>query len=422
MPDISYYVHFVVGTISWLLKKYDVTLLALSKMIKHNISPKNRIINYDLWVKNIIDNIIKKLSLNFSNVDVSIYEKKICILNTELYDTGGHTELLVRHLQLHSDEKTCVFLTNTFCRTQESINKLEKVKIIKELAENCYISNENTSLSNKIFEAYNYIIDNNITNVICNFHMQDAVSCAVLYLLKKYTNVEIDFWNHADHYYSLGTTYADRIYTRTKNGKACTPYLADNKKVVGGTFVLDSHINSYSKDDILQKRRELGIPDDAFVTLTGCAFYKVGSDYFKMMHKILEENKNIYHIFICSLRDRKKQKLRKKYKLNERFIIIDFVPNFDFYIQLSDLFVDSFPQGSALTLVDYIKHSKPVVIKINKKEPIKSFEEYLYPDYEYAYETPKGMIEGVTKLANDKNLYKKMQIKVHEYFEKTYLG
>lgn len=423
MPDISYYKHFLRAVISMSLGKYDITLDAFIKMIKHNLSPKNRIINYDNWIKYVTEKIIKEKNLQFQNIDVSNLPKKNCIICTELYDTGGHTELVVRDLQQHGKEYPIfVYLTNSFLREKEKMEQIEKSKIIKELAQDYYISDKNISMTDKVFELYNYIVDNKITNAVCMFHMQDAVSCAVLYLIKKYTNIEIDFCNHGDHHYSLGTTFADKIYTRVKNGHALTPYLKNNTKVVYGTFVLDGNINHYDNELFIQKREELGIPKDAFITLTGCSLHKLCPDHFKMIHTMLEQNKNIHHIFICTMDEKKKQKLKKKYKLDKRFIIIDYVPNFDFYIQLSDLYVDSFPQGGALTLVDYIKHSKPVIIKINKKEAIRSFEEYLYPNYEFAFDTSKGMLEGITKIANDKELYKQMQEKVHEHFLKTYLG
>ena len=44
---------------------------------------------------------------------------------------------------------------------------------------------------------------------------------------------------------------------------------------------------------------------------------------------------------------------------------------------MCDFYVDSFPQGSALTLIDCIQMKKPVVIKINKQNKFKSFEENL---------------------------------------------
>ena len=62
-----------------------------------------------------------------------------------------------------------------------------------------------------------------------------------------------------------------------------------------------------------------------------------------------------------------------------------------------------------------------VIIKINKKEPIRSFEEYLYPNYEYAFETSKEMLVGAIKLESDKEEYAAMSKKVFEYCKTKYI-
>ena len=422
MPSISYFRHLIRAVFYQITGNYDMIFDAFIKMTKHNMSPNSKFINYDLWIKNITEKIIEKKFLHFCSVDVSTYPKKNCILNTELYDNGGHTELVLRYLQQNQKtENIFVYLTNIKCRENNFFEQVEKCKAIENLSEGYYVSSKDTSMTDKIFEAYNYIIDNKITNVICNFHMQDAVSCAVLYMLKKYTNIEIDFWNHGDHYFSLGTTFADRIYTRVKDGCALTPYLKNNKKVVAGNFVFDNNINHYDNELFDKKRSEFGIRENAFITITGCNYKKVGEEYFKMIKKMLEVNKNIYHIFVCTIDKKEKQKIINKYRLSERFIITDFIPNFDFYIQLSDLYIDSFPQGSALTLVDFIKHSKPVVIKVNEKEPVRSFEEYLYENYEYAFKTSKGMLNGILELAENKDKYNEISQKVQKFFEEKYV-
>lgn len=104
----------------------------------------------------------------------------------------------------------------------------------------------------------------------------------------------------------------------------------------------------------------------------------------------------------------------------ERFIFQSFTPYFDDYIKSSNLYIDSFPQGSALTLVDCIKYSVPVAVKINKKFPTKSFEEYLYPDYELASETEKGLFNIILNISKDLNLYNSMKDKVYNHFKVAY--
>lgn len=422
MPDISYYKHFLRALISMLFGSYDITLDAFIKMIKHNLSPDKKVINYENWLGKIADKILAKRGLNIEFTNVSNYPAKILILNTELYDTGGHTELAVRYTKaFREDYPINIYLTNSSIRSIQTFENLKKCIELKELANDYYISAPDIKMEDKVFEAFSYIINNKITTINANIHMQDAVGAIVLYLVKKYTNININFWNHAEHFYSLGFNFSDTIFTRLKGGSPQTPYLKNCKKTVYVPFLMEEDFKKFPEDDFINEKIKLEIPDGAFITLTGCSMKKLCNEYFYMIRDVLSENKNIYHIFICSMSDKAKEKLIKKYKLDKnRFKIIDFTNNFDFYIQLSDLYIDSFPQGGALTLVDYIRYSKPVIIKINKKEPIRSFEDYLYDGYEFAFETSEGMKKGVLQLANDKKLYYDTSKKVKDYYDKEY--
>ena len=404
------------------LKKYDLALKSYTRAVCIDKEPSKKIIPYDNEIAFLADKIIKDKNFDILAMQNAEYNRNnVLILNTEIYDTGGHTECAIRYVEKSKENVYfyCVLFNTKSMQTAPV--KSEKIKsLVKDYTE----SDLSCGYANRVINVLNYIRKNKIGIIYSNIHMYDAIGCAVLAIVKKYCkDIKIIFWNHGDHFFALGTSFADEIYTRVKNGKALSEYLKDNKNCKYGKFIVNydpsKNISEIEKSELKEK---LGIPQDAFVTMTGCVIDKIGKEYGQMIDKILKKNTNIYHLFICPSYPQKEKKLMKIFKNNPRVILHPGTPEFDKYIQITDLYVDSFPQGSALTLVDFIKYSKPVVIKINKKEPIKSFEEYLYPNYEFAYETPKGMIEGVTELANNQDLYKKLQVKVHEHFEKTYLG
>ncbi len=413
-----YIIKYMLKANFYILKKnYNKVLRCYVKNISHNLCPKPKLVDYDKKIGELADNIIKKNNYKIKNIDVSSYNsKRILILCTEIYDSGGHTECALNYINLfHNEFELFFYLTDIFYSGKSLAP--EKSKIIKSLVKDFYYSDLNNTLEEKIFELFNYIINNKITTVNVNMHMQDVVGCSVLYLLQKYTNINIVFWNHADHYYSLGTKYAHTILSRCYHGKPITPYLANQTNVLALPFLIRNK-NNKIKNDI---REQFSIPPEAFVTMTGCIETKLNNEYFKLIKKILDTNKNIYHIWVCSLPQNKKNKIYKKFNLDlKRFIITDFVSNFDDYINSSDIYIDSFPQGSALTLVDCIRLAKPVVIKVNTESSINSFEEYLYPDYELSCKTVKEMFDNILKLSNDKEYYNKIKEKVSKYFIDTY--
>lgn len=407
--------------IKFLKNNHDKVLRTYMKLVKLDLTPTTKKLDYNFLITNVAEEIFERKKIKLEKIKIEFTKPKILILNSEIYDRGGHTEVAMRYIEAFKDE----YLINFYLTTIGNLSNEtapSKSKHIKNIVNDYYESSDNLGFDEKVIELYHYVIDNKITTINVNMFMFDTVACAALGILKKYTNINIVFWNHGDHWYSLGTDFADVILTRIQNGQAITPYLKDKKNIIQPPFLESTNkINEYSKNDINKIKEELNIPIDAFVTMTGCELQKLNKAYFELVKNLLYQNKNLYHLFICTIKDEKKQEIKNKIGENSgRLIIIDFVPNFDFYIQLSDLYVDSFPQGSALTLVDCIKHSKPVVIKVNKKEPIRSFEEYLYKDYEFACETSKLMEERIYEMINDKIKYGQSSKKVRSFYCEKY--
>ena len=145
------------------IKCYDKALYNYQKSIKYNLSPYKKRINYNELIEKSADLILKNENLN--TVDVSNYPKKILILNSEIYDTGGHTELALRYAEVFHDKYPIYFyITNVFKRNDDEIAP-EKSKIIRELVSEFYISSKEVNLDKKIIELYNYIIEKKITTI-----------------------------------------------------------------------------------------------------------------------------------------------------------------------------------------------------------------------------------------------------------------
>lgn len=407
------------------LSNYNNALKYFTKEISADLSPdKERKVNYDYLMLEIAEKIFAKNKRKLTRINVNFDETHVLILNSEIYDFGGHTELALRFAkQFKNDYKITFLLTGLNKYSAKSTPN--KAEIIKSNVSNFVEFSTNQNYEHKVLEIYDFIIRENITTIISNIHMQDCVSVAVIGLIKKYTNINVIFWNHADHYFTLGTEFADTILTRCKNGKALSENIKYKTNVL--SFPIIEKVNEiieYPSERFKQKRTELKIPDNAFITITGTPYYKIKSknnEYLKLIKEVLNQNSNVYHLLISNLTQKEKNKAQKVIGANHnRLIILPFQSDFDFYVQLSDLYIDSFPQGSALTLIDFIRHGKPPVIKINEKNPIQSFEMYLYEGYEYACKSTQEMFDKISKLISDKNEYSKISQKVRDFYIDRY--
>jgi len=409
----------------YLEKKYNELLDYFKIKFENEYSnPQKRFLNYDTIIFFIADKILKKYNIKLEKTKISP-NTNILILCTEIYDSGGHTELILRFSEAF---KSCFRMSVLLTALDRSMNKSAPVKspILKNINPNIVELPINANYEEKITTALNYILKENITTIIVMMHMYDVVSCAVLGLIKKYTDINIFFVTIGDQYFTLGINHSDTILTRIKNGKIICPHIKNKKNAVDIPILeATNEINIYSQQKINEEKEKLSIPLENFVTLTGVLAFKILADpeqpYLKLIKNLLIKNPNMTHILLTKL-NQNEEKIVKDIlgEYFDRVKIIYFVPNFDFYIQLSDLYIDSFPQGSALTLIDYIKHSKPVVVKIDEKIPIRSFEDYVNKSYEYACKTPEEMYQKICKLIDDKEEYQKLQKKVREYYLENY--
>lgn len=405
-------------------KSYDDVLLYYQRIVKNDLTPEKKKINFDQKILAVAENIFRANNLPLEFNSIKAEKPNILILSSEIYDSGGHTEVAIRYINAFKDDFTIIFYLTTLgtasCKTAP-----EKSKIIKSMAADYLELPAKLSNSDKVITLYYYIVTNKITTLNVNIHMFDSVGCAVLGLIKKYTDINIVYWNHTDHLYALGTEFADVIMTRCVNGKAMALYLADKKNVVQLPFLEKTNVaRVFASSKIQHLKQKWGVPQDAFITMTGASMEKLKdkkNTYFELVKKILEHNANVCHVLVSSISLQEKDWIRSVMgNVYDRFITVDFTADFDLFIQASDLYIDSFPQGSALTLVDFIKHKKPVVIKVNKNNPIKSFEKYLYDDYEYACENISMMFEKTNFLIRNKHEYDKASYKVHKYYYDYY--
>lgn len=423
MKLFSWIRHFIKLQCDFQKSDWSGCLQEYTKLAVRDNLPTKKFLNYDEKILDIAKKIRQSHGIIISPNAIEKDQKKVAILTSEIYDTGGHTELAIRFINKNKKDKNIYFILTAFNQKSE-LSAPTKSKTIKELVgSEKYVEFDGVKdYAEKVIQIFNYIKENNFSTVISNIHMHDAVGTAILGLIHTYSDIKIEFWNHGDHFFALGTSFADVIYTRTKNGQAVSPYLRNNSKCKNGEFIIQYDKSKIlTKEELAKIRESLNIPQNAFLTLTGCQLEKLGNEYFKLVNTILKKNPNIWHLFITPSLSYAEKTIKKNFKNNPRVILMNGTPEFEKFIQISDLYIDSFPQGSALTLIDCIKYKKPVVIKINEKEPIRSFEEYLYPNYEYAFKTSKGMFNGISKLANDKNEYEKTSENVWHFFKNKYL-
>lgn len=359
----------------------------------------------------------------------SVCKDNVGILASTIYDVGGHTECLMRFSEsFHSDYNLYLFLTNSNGDSrQEAKTKyayLESILSIFEL--DCLEDHYDA----KLLSLLDVILKSRIKILFVYMHMQDVVSCAVLAILKKHTDIKIVFFNHGDHLFSLGFEFSDLIIELRKQGQFVTQNY--RKKFNTTTIPLQGtrkdKLTTYSKEEIRDKKKELGIGEEDFVSISGFSSYKVFKDkknsYLMFIRDLLESEPQLKHVLVTEISQKETKILNKVFcgreKLLDRLIIIDRVVEFDLLLQVGDVFIDSFPLGSALSHIDVIKNKRPTIIKKNNKNELYTFYNYLYEGYEYAIDDIDEMLEKTLFLLRNKDEQQRIAVKCFQHYLNTY--
>ncbi len=346
---------------------------------------------------------------------------RVAFLATELYDNGGHTKCL-RDLvnSLHGIYEEKLFLTK----------KAKNVCSVSELSSLIEVKDFELSFCMKrdIFKIAKEIMAFAPETVMVYIHPDDMVGAGVLSVLKR-AGVKIIFFNHASHYPSLGMSFADVIL----EGMLTTERVTHEKRHLKNTHIiglqsLKKEGTAYhSAEELNALKKQIGIPADALVTMSGGAGYKFfesdSSPYFDMIKRLLLKEPRLYHVVMSAFSPKEQGMIDAVFDeapLKKRLIIIPFQKDFDKYFQLADVFVDSFPVSSALTQIDLMRNKVASVVKINTDTPMFSFHEYQMPDYPYMFENVADMEAGILELLHDKQKRAEIINRNYEFWLKTY--
>ena len=390
----------------------DIIVGAKLKIIKRKFK---KLYNENQFDMSTIDQAIGRLAIKLFKNDT--YKKHcssgkspaVTILATELYDTGGHSPILLNlaHSLHDSVRVQCLF-------TQLSGSKENAPLRFETLEQSAFIDGVTYKRMNfleHVNKVYRSIAESDSDTIFVFSHPHDFLSVAVLALVKEYTDIKVIYYNHADHLPSLAMSYSDLVI----NFRHSAIYITQHLRKITSTTKLPLQSLEKSKTVYLSDleksnlKLELGIAKDEKFTLSGFDSHKIYSDsasqYLYFIKSLLVNNKDIKHLLISNLSEKQIDILDRVFEgedeARSRFLLKNMVPDFDGLFQTCDLFIDSFPLGSALTHIDMMRNKKPTVVKINTENALYSFEDYLPKDYKYAFSNLDDMRIGIERLLDD---------------------
>lgn len=356
-------------------------------------------------------------------------QHRIAILATELYDMGGHTKCL-RDLAgfLSSSYSETLFLT------QGDTSGQSAPKAMEDIAKHAAISINNIRhirWKKDITELFYRMYTFNPKVVFVFIHPDDVYGCLLLAMMKKYTNIKIFYCPHASHYPNMGLSFADL----SLEGMPVTAYITQKFRKFKKTHIIGmaskrlDDFPAFTPESVMAKRRELGIYEHELCTMSGGSSYKffdtAGSEYFLMIKKLLKRNPQVKHIVLSDFNTNQRKiisSIFSDFRDSDRLILLPVTSQYELVFSCADVFIDSFPVSSALTMIDLMRLKVPAVVKINQQNALWSFHEYQRNGYPYMFETVEGVLEGTEKLLGSAEERKRVAESNYQYYLEKYEG
>lgn len=359
----------------------------------------------------------------------SVTNDNIGILASTIYDVGGHTQCLMRFAESFYEEyDLSLFLTNSGGDSRKQAKT--KYPYLESMLSMIELPHLKGDYDVKLVSILQAILESKVKMLFVYIHMDDVISCAVLAMLKEHTDVKIVLFNHADHTFSLGFEHCHLIIELRKQGQYITQRYRNkfNTTIIPLQGTKRSKLKTYSIDEINTKKKELGVDKKELVSLSGFSSEKVFRDkdhnYLIFIRNLLEQESNLKHILVTKLSNKERKLISKvfhaKEHLLDRLVIIDRVAEYDLLLQVGDIFIDSFPLGSALSHIDVIKNMRPTIIKKNNNNELYTFYGYLYDGYEYAIDDVDEMLTKTLFLLRNKDEQQRIASKCFQYYLDTY--
>ena len=355
------------------------------------------------------DKEISRLCPKISYAKASPNKSRIAYLATLLCDAGGHTKCVREQVKCLKDSYEQQIFFTEISRSYELASSA-----MAEMADAAALSGEDISFvgwKKKLLRLFNKIADFNPSVLFVFIHPGDIFGTMVLSLLKKHTDIKILYCPHVSHYPNLGVSFADATLEALPTAAFITQHYRHFDRTVFVPMMSKKaeDFPSFSDEDIAAERKKIGIGENDLCTMSGADAYKFfdgeTSEYFRTIKELLERNLNVTHVILSHFDNAQQNIIDKIFADSEakkRLIILPFSTKYELFFKCADVFIDSFPVSSALTMIDLMRLKVPYVVKINRENAHWSFHEYQSPDYPYMFEKADDLLKGVEKLLSDK--------------------
>jgi hypothetical protein len=307
----------------------------------------------------------KNYPLRFSDVDLESNLEKLFIhseklekkknnhivyVASTLFAVGGHSRCILNFIDNLPNYKHTVILTRQHKSLPDNINKFLKDKFVE-----IDILDSNSEILEKSAKLIAQIDSINPSKVYLFQHPNDLVP---LMAFGNKTSHEVVQYSHADHIFSIGSKYFNKQFEFRNTGALISHFGKNVKSPQIQVLPIQNH---YETPNRTEAKKKLGFDSNQRIVGTLTNFSKAQSfNGFPSLVDVFLKLSAKYHNYIFLIIGLNEQDFKtiagKSIQIPDNIRCLGIIVNPECYYETFDLFLEPFPIGSGLGVIEACKH------------------------------------------------------------------
>ncbi|MEY4703124.1 MAG: hypothetical protein RIR96_1021 [Bacteroidota bacterium] len=284
-------------------------------------------------------------------------QRRFVYLASTLFEVGGHTRCLMNTISHLPEQEHTVILTRQYKNIPPAVSDFFTTHNVKVIC-----LDKLDGLMKKVETIRKHILEIKPAKVFSFHHPDDLIPVLSITGSRSFQSV---LYNHADHVYSLGAHLFDKHIDFRKTGARISS-LGKNVKAVNVVPLPLLKKETIMNASISEKWEQYDYVVGTLTNISKVKPYQNTETILEVMMNLAHQYKNLLFLIIGIDTDTTEKSVGKKVPCNLKCLGV--VPNPDAYYQKLDFFLEPFPVGSGLGILEACQYG---AIPLFGKHPVR---------------------------------------------------
>lgn len=342
-------------------------------------------------------------------------------LTSNILDGGGHTEVILtwrEMMEKWGGIEQHFISSEWFDSRSVGAGNLDKLP-----QERTHLCSRRLTPAQRVAWIYERLAAIRPETIVLHINPNDVMSLCAVLMLRRNFQTKVIFFDHADHTFSVGMSCADRVIEQ----RPAAARLTAAYRGVAPEKIYVVPLTSRTRPLQAELSRTLfGIPEDATVSMTVAALYKLRPnkqwDYGVTLRKLLERQPTHYHLMVGHGAADVEAEIKRELsgEAQKRVVWLGRRTDLDALFGIADFLIESFPLMGGMLRLDAMRAACPVVAVTTRGWSVFADTGVFGEDYPLVAESEEEVLKFSRMLIEDESLRATLGGQLKERFRTYY--